>query len=195
MSEQEPQNLTQVLEATERSTEDNDPVRVGDILDAFAGRIFGPLLIIPGLMLLTPLGAIPGAPAILGILVAFLAAQRLIGQDRPWVPKRLRDRGIQREKLLRGFEKIRPWTRRVDRVIKPRLTFLTTGRAEYLAVILALLLGATIPAVGLIPFAAMLPGAGLVLIGLALTARDGLLMLAAFGFAAATAYFATLAVM
>lgn len=194
MSQQQPQNLTQVLDATEQSTEGKDPVRVGDILGAFETRLFGPLLIIPGLMLLTPLGAIPGAPAILGILVAFLTAQRLIGFQRPWVPKRLRNRGIDREKILRAFKRIRPWTQRVDKVIKPRLTALTTGRAEYSAIILALLLGATIPVVGLIPFAAALPGAGLTLIGLALTARDGLLMLAAFAFAAATAYSATIAI-
>ncbi len=195
MPDQDPQNLTQVIDATEESTEGNDPVSVGDILGAFAGRIFGPLLIIPGLILITPAGGIPGVPAILGVLVAILAGQRLFGQDHPWVPNRLSNRGIGRDKLLKGFEKIRPWTRRIDKVIKPRLTFLTTGRAEYLAIILALLLGLTIPAVGLIPFAAALPGAGLSLIGLALTARDGLLMLGAFGIAGATAYFATIAVM
>ena len=188
MSTDNPHNLTEVLDALEDKTEDHDTVEVDDILDAFAGRLFGPLIIIPGLILLTPLGGVPLLPAIMGALVALIAAQRIVGMSKPWVPRRLRERGVQREKMTNAFDKARPWTRRIDKLIKPRLTALTTGPAEYAVALLALLLGASVPVVGLIPFAAMVPGAALTLSGLALIARDGALMIAALLASAAVIY-------
>lgn len=188
MSTDNPHNLTEVLDALEDKTEDHDTVEVDDILDAFAGRLFGPLIIIPGLILLTPLGGVPLLPAIMGALVALIAAQRIVGMSKPWVPRRLRERGVQREKMTNAFDKARPWTKRIDKLIKPRLTALTTGPAEYAVALLALLLGASVPVVGLIPFAAMVPGAALTLSGLALIARDGALMIAALLASAAVIY-------
>jgi hypothetical protein len=188
MSTDNPHNLTEVLDALEDKTEDHDTVQVDDILDAFAGRLFGPLIIIPGLILLTPLGAVPMLPAVMGALVALIAAQRLVGMSKPWVPRRLRERGVQRDKMTNAFNKARPWTKRIDKLIKPRLTALTTGPAEYAVALLALLLGASVPVVGLIPFAAMVPGTALTLSGLALIARDGALMIAALLASAAVIY-------
>jgi len=190
MPDDQPHNLTGVLDRVEEKTDGEDTVRVEDILDAFSGRLFGPLIIVPGLVLLTPLGGIPLVPAAIGVLVAAIAGQRLFGRERPWVPARLIDRGLERDRVTNAFGKIRPWTKRVDAVIKPRITVLTTGPAEYAAAALAMLLGATIPVVGLIPFAAALPGAGLTLIGLALIARDGLLMIAALAVSCGVGYFA-----
>ncbi|MBO6740781.1 MAG: exopolysaccharide biosynthesis protein [Phycisphaerales bacterium] len=188
MSTDNPHNLTEVLDALEDKTKDHDTVKVDDILDAFAGRLFGPLIIIPGLILLTPLGAVPMLPAVMGALVALIAAQRLVGMSKPWVPRRLRERGVQRDKMTNAFNKARPWTNRIDKLIKPRLTALTTGPAEYAVALLALLLGASVPVVGLIPFAAMVPGTALTLSGLALIARDGALMIAALLASAAVIY-------
>lgn len=188
MSTDNPHNLTQVLDTLEDTTEDHDTVKVDDILDAFAGRLFGPLIIIPGLILLTPLGAVPLLPAVMGALVALIAAQRILGMSKPWVPRKLRDRSVAREKMTNAFDKARPWTKRIDKLIKPRLTALTTGPAEYAVALLALLLGASVPVVGLIPFAAMVPGAALTLSGLALIARDGALMIAALLASAAVIY-------
>jgi hypothetical protein len=175
-----PETLTGVMDRIEEDTESKDRVRVEDLFEAFSGRLFGPLLVLPGLALLTPLGGVPMLPAGVGVFVALLSVQRVFGRTEPWVPRRLRERWIERERVVKAFGKVRPWTRRVDRVIRPRLTVLTEGRAEVFAAVLATTLGLSIPVVGLVPFAAAAPGAGIALIGLALIARDGVLMVGAY---------------
>lgn len=176
-----PERLTDVMDALASETEGRDRVRVSDAMDAFKERLFGPMLIVPGLVLLTPLGGVPLAPAAVGVLAALVAGQRVFGRDAPWVPGWLKRQGVRRELLVKAFEKARPWTRRIDKVIRHRLAVLVDGPAEWCAALLAAVLGASVPVVGIVPLAAILPGLGLVLIGLALVARDGVLMLAAMG--------------
>lgn len=189
----EPENLTGVIDQLEQGSEGSDSVRVEDAMEAFESRLFGPMLVLPGLVLLTPLGGVPLAPAILGVMVAIIAGQRLVGLKSPWVPKWVRQRGVNREKAVKAFKKVRPLTRWVDKLLKPRLTVLTEGPAEIGAALLALLLGASIPVVGLVPLAAMAPGAGLVLIGVALIARDGVVMIGAWLASALVGYLVFLA--
>jgi hypothetical protein len=175
-----PHDLTGVIDRLEQQSAGHDQISVQDLFEAFAGRLFGPLLVLPGLALLTPLGGVPLLPAGVGVFVALLAVQRVFGRTEPWVPGRLRERSIERERVVRAFKKVRTWTKRVDRVIRPRLTVLTEGRAEVFAAVLATVLGLSIPVVGLVPLAAAAPGAGIALIGLALIARDGVLMVGAY---------------
>jgi hypothetical protein len=184
-----PDNLTGVMDRIEEGTEGQDAVRVEDLFEAFSGRLFGPLLVLPGLLLLTPLGGVPLLPAGVGVFVALLSVQRVFGRKEPWVPQKLRERSMERERVVKAFAKARPWTKRVDRVLRPRVTVLTEGRAEVFAAVLATVLGLSIPVVGLVPLAALAPGAGIALIGLALIARDGVLMVGAYLAALAAGWF------
>ena len=59
---------------------------------------------------------------------------------------------------------------------------------KYFVSILAILLSISIIPMGLVPFAAFLPAFGLVLLGLGLTANDGLVVLVSACFAIGTGY-------
>ncbi len=170
------------------STEGEDDISVGDVLDAFSDRLFGPLLVVPALALISPVGAIPGAPIVLAVMLVLLAGQKLVGLDRPWLPQKLTKRSVSRDTLESAMGKLRPWAKRIDALIRPRLTVLAEGPAVYVAAALVVVLAVAIVPIGLIPFAVAAPGGAILLIGLALTARDGLLAILALALTAASGW-------
>lgn len=113
----------------------------------------------------------------------FLAVQLLLVRPRPWLPAFLRDRSIPRRQLAAAIAGILPWLERVERLIRPRMMWLSTPVAERAIGLLALILAVVLflP----IPFGNMLPGLALALLALGLLERDGLLVLA--GMVAGTA--------
>ncbi len=174
-----PAALSGVLDRLLDQTEGEDCVTLDDVFKAFSGRLYGPLMLIPSLALVTPLGGIPGMPIAIAILLVLVAGQRVLGMDRPWVPKRLRDKPISRDKLEKAFRKLRPLTRAIDKVVRPRLAFLVYGPMERVLALAILAVGLSVPVFGLVPMAAIIPGAAAVLLSLAITARDGVLVLLA----------------
>ncbi|WP_129142064.1 exopolysaccharide biosynthesis protein [Modicisalibacter coralii] len=147
-----------------------------DIVDTFASRGFGPLLVVPALIVVLPTGAIPGIPTLCGLFIAMVAIQLALGKDSPWLPRRLRERGFDHERFHRAVVQVRPWTQRFDRLLKPRLVGLLNPVSRRLIALLAALLALSMMPLELLPFAAALPALAIALMGLGLAAEDGLLM-------------------
>src|SRR2546430_3512509 len=62
-------------------------VTVGEVADRVAQRGFGLIMIVLALPTMIPVLP-PGSAALIGLLYILLAAQMLIGQQRPWLPGR-----------------------------------------------------------------------------------------------------------
>ena len=162
------------------------PVKLGELLDAVGRRSFGPILLLVGLIAVSPLSGIPGMPSILGITVILVAGQLVVGRERFWVPGWVSERAISRGKLDRALKFLRRPAVWVDRVLRERLAFLTRGIATYAIALLSVLIAATMPPLEIVPFAASTAGLALMAFGLALTAHDGVMALAAVAFTLAT---------
>lgn len=184
-----PQGLNSILDQLESQSESGQQLSVEGILDAFEGRTFGPLVLALGLIAITPLGAIPTVPTLTAVLLLGVVGQALAGLRHPWVPRQLRERALSEEKVKRGIRKARPWARRIDKLIKPRLAVLTDGPMRYVLGILSLPLALTMPPLELVPFAVFIPATGVVMLGLAQTAKDGLLAILAVLFSLAATGF------
>lgn len=182
-----PKTLEGVIDRIEATTEGSERVAVRDILDAFANRLFGPLLAVPGLILVSPLGAIPGAPGLAAVLVVLVAGQLALGRDWPWMPRWISQRWVERERVIAGLDRARPVAQRVDRVIRPRYERLVSPPMPRVLAGLCMLLGVSLVPLGFIPFAVAIPGMAMMLLGLALIARDGLAASIGLLFAAGTA--------
>jgi len=172
-------SLTDVLERFDEKLDGADSVAFDDIVGAFGTRAFGPLLTLPALLALSPLGAIPGVPAILALCVILVAGQHLVGRDRPWLPSTLRQRSVDAERWDRSYDLVKPWAERIDRLIGPRLTWMTEGVMDRALSGLAIAMAGAMVPLELVPFAVALPASALLLIGLALTACDGVLAIVA----------------
>ncbi len=172
-----PGNLEEVVEQLQEKAEaEDDTLSVREALDAFEGRTFGPLLVLPALVaLVPPLGMIPTVPTVMGTIVVLIAAQYLIGRTHPWVPDFIGKRKVKQDKVLRAIEKSRSWAKWVDGFIGKRLQVLVEGPMEHVIAAICIVLALTMPAAELLPGLAAVPAAAILLLGLAVTARDGLL--------------------
>lgn len=183
---QRTESLEALLDRIGGIAAETDRVSLGLVLEVMGRRSFGSALLAAGLITLAPLiGDIPGVPTIMGGLVVLTAGQMLVGRDRLWLPDRLLDRSVGREKIEAALRWLRPAARVLDRAIGPRLgAVLTSGGGRAIAVV-CFLIGAVMPVLEVIPFSATVAGILLTLLSLALVTRDGLLALATLTLTAA----------
>ena len=174
-SKDQPRNLEQILDRLEESAEEQDRVTIDAMMEAVGRRSFGSLILVVGLIAMSPLSGIPTLPSILGIMVVLIAGQLLIGKKRFWLPQKILGRSISREKFCKGLKAVRPATRFIDRLIRPRLCFMTRSAGNYVIALICVVIGITMPPLEILPFLATTAGAALTIFGLALIARDGLL--------------------
>ena len=167
-----PERLSELL--TELSEDKSrERIALSDLLERLRVRAFGPLLVIFSLpnVLPTP----PGTSAVLGLPLIFLTFQMLVGGP-PWFPAFVAKRSLARADFARLTAVLVPRLSRAERLLKPRLGFLSSKWAEQglglLALVLAIIL--TLP----IPLGNIGPAFALALIGLGLFERDGVWVLA-----------------
>ncbi|WP_110600938.1 exopolysaccharide biosynthesis protein [Salinicola lusitanus] len=168
--------LTDILETLDQQVED-ETITLQDIVDTFNARGFGPVVLLPALIALLPTGGVPGVPSLCGIFIALMAIQLVFGRRSPWLPGTLAERGISHERWHRVTQRVRPWTRRIDRFLAPRLSWLMGDVTQRLLALLMVVLGLGMMPLELLPFAAAIPALAIVIMALGLTAGDGLMML------------------
>jgi hypothetical protein len=179
-------DLEEMIDCILAITPDKGRLSVADLMTAIGERSFGPLILLPSLIALSPVGAIPGLPAITSVIIIFFAVQILTGHNHVWLPQWLKARTIDGAKLEKGLKTFQPVARFIDHLLRPRLTLLTRGPFFYAIALLILAVACITPVLELIPLGGIPPNAALVAFALAITARDGLWALLAFAFTAAS---------
>ena len=176
-------NLGSLLDSLREQTS-GEKVSVGAMLDAVGRRSYGPLLLLLGFVSISPLTIIPGANWLVALIILLIAGQIVFGLKYPWVPRRILDFEFPRSALILGVEQAHPYVSQVDRFLKPRLAFLTEPPFVQLVALICIAAALVSFPLGLIPFGPVLPGLTVLLFGLALTARDGFVLIpAALGLA------------
>lgn len=176
----------------------NDEKPLGDILDkvdeiasgedtdlhtviaAFGDRAFGPVLTLCGLLHLTPIAAVPGIPIALGVVIISFAGQLVFGRDTPWMPEFLRKVKIKQSAIEKTRKRIGPILSKVDTLIRPRYKWAATDTARTIAALISVIFAITLLPLGSVPFGVVIPGLIITLIGLGITARDGLILMLGF---------------
>lgn len=181
MTEQnEFQSLQELLDRVQKISQKEGDVTVEEIIEMVGDRSYGPLLLISGLITLAPIiGDIPGVPTILGAIVFLFSVQLLFGREHFWLPKFLLNRSVSSKKMNKGIEWLQPPASWIDKLLKPRLRLLVKDTAVYIIAFMCLMIASVMPIMELVPFSANAAGAALTVFGLALIARDGLLLVVA----------------
>lgn len=179
-------NLEQMLDRIDKSAEGRERISLGAIVEGVGGRSFGPLLLIAGIIMTSPLSGIPSIPTTMGALVLLIALQLLFRKQHFWLPRWLLKRSMARSKISKGIRFLRPSARFIDRLLRPRLPVFIDGAAIYLIAMACIVIAVFMPIMELVPFSAHLAGVALTAFGLALIARDGLLALLALLITATT---------
>lgn len=155
----------------------DEVLRIGDLLKDFGPAAFGMLLFIGVLPAFIPVPGVGGA--IGGPMVILVGVQLLLGMRKVWLPAFLAKRGPHRSAMIRFRQRMAPWLRRLEKLVRPRMAGFLDNRVALsftglLLVLLGILLALPIPLTNYVF------GFLLLLFALALLERDGALLLVAW---------------
>lgn len=179
----DPADIEELLDLIKVGAADRAYVTIGEMMDSVGYRTFGPMLLLVGLILITPLSGVPGMPTLMGLLTLLTLGQLLLGRTKFWLPGWLVKRRISRKKLMKGLEMLRPAASRIDRLLRPRFSLLVRGPGLHLMALACMLIAVGMPATEIIPFSSSIAGLALLTFGLSMISKDGLLALFAWGIA------------
>lgn len=180
-----PENATEMLDDIGALARGADRVSIGNVVDRIGARGFGPLIFAPALVGASPLGGIPGVPTLMALVIVLIAVQILMRRGRIWLPGPIRRRGVTAARLQTAIVRARPAANWIDRWLGRKLDWLTSAPARVVSGLVVIGLCILVPPLELIPFAALAPMLAIALIGLAIAAHDGILMLIGLGGSAA----------
>jgi hypothetical protein len=155
----------------------NGKVALGDLLHAWGDRSYGPLFILLGFVAGTPLAIVPGAAAVVGVIIFILAIQMALGKVHPWLPNAALRQSISEKSLRKTREKAASFLFWLDHIVKERMIWASREITRRISAVLVSILGVLMIPFDAIPFAVAAPAWTVVIFGLAITARDGLVMI------------------
>jgi hypothetical protein len=162
-----------VLSSLARNT--GERLTVADIVSVLRDRAFALLVVLLGLPNCLPMP--PPIPLVCGLLLGLVAAQIAAGWSTPWLPRSLLRRSIPQDAVQRAVARALPTLQRLERISRPRMTFLENPIAlrviGFLLIAFALGLLVAAPIIGQIPL-----GIAVCLVGLGLVERDGIVICA-----------------
>lgn len=174
-----PHSLRGILDGLHRLARQGGAVQVGDMVGLVGARSYGPFLVLPALLEISPIGAVPGVPTTLAVFIVLVAGQLLLGRPQLWLPRFVARASIDAQRLRVALVRLRPLARRLDGWFHGRLQALTSGPLVRVAALACIALACLVPPLDLLPFASSGPMLVIAMIGLALLVRDGLVMLLA----------------
>ncbi|WP_104204046.1 exopolysaccharide biosynthesis protein [Billgrantia saliphila] len=179
--QEEPHNIVELMQAIESIETPSGRIRFDEVLDAIGRRAFGPLLLLAGLVTLAPIiSGIPGVPTLMALFTLLVCVQLLIGRRTFWLPRWLCNRTLPSDKVHKGLKWMYRPAEWVDRLLHPRITFMTGNLGMQLSALACVIIALAMPPMEFIPFSVNIAGVALTLFGLSFMARDGLLAILAF---------------
>lgn len=183
--------LVGVLDEVEDGLDGGDEqITVGEVIDSLNDRGFGALCAVIGALAATPvIGALPGVSIGSAILIVLIAGQHVMGRRSLWIPSFLAKRSFDRTTFEKSIDKVRPYAKWVDKLIRPRLSWFIGGDTERRLVAVAIsVLALTMVPLALVPWGVFPAALAITAFGIAITGRDGLFALVGYALVAVTVY-------
>ena len=147
------------------------------LVGAMEKRSFPVLLLLPALLLVSPLSAIPGATTLFGLTIAVLLAQFALGRRRIWLPAFVLRKSFDAGRLHRAVDWLHHPVARLERLLRPRQGWVLRQPFARLPVGLVLCAALCAPLMEVIPASGTSVGAAICLFCAGLLARDGVFVL------------------
>lgn len=157
---------------------EGDDVALGDLVAAFGSASFAPALMVPALLVVSPLSGIPFFSSICGLTITLIALQMLAARKHLWLPRVLMRRSVGAARLRRAMARIHRVADWLDRHSRDRLLVLVRPPGIALPQALAAFCGAVMPFLEIVPFSSSILGLAVVMFSVSFLARDGLWVIA-----------------
>lgn len=145
-----------------------DHVTLEWLLDRLGERSFGIVMLLMGLVAL-----LPGASAVVGVLLAVPAVQMILRRKHPVFPGFIARRRISKVRLARLIARINPALRRLERIILPRWPTPFEATKQVVGGVV-LLMGITLLVP--VPFSQVIPALIIILLSFAYLEEDGVVL-------------------
>ncbi|WP_439123770.1 exopolysaccharide biosynthesis protein [Marivita sp.] len=185
-----PRSLTSVLDtldpenpatgADDTQRDAHDGLTIQAMLDRVGERSFGAALLVPSLILVSPLSIIPLMPTIGGLVILTISIQAFFGRTHLWLPKFLASRRLTGDQLSKAVGYLRKPAAWLDRNSRDRLRFLSAPPMDRLALLAVIVVAATWPFLEILPMFTSVSAGGVALIAFALMVRDGFVLIAGY---------------
>lgn len=192
MSRRQSPTLSTMLDLLDELASSRHFVSVEQMLETTGQTSFGPMLLIPGLVVISPVGGMPGVPTLVALLVAISAVQLVVGRSYIWLPRWLLKRKAPQKHLKRAIAFMRPIARFSEKIVRERMRWMTGTVGTRIVAGCCLFICLLMPPLEVVPFANSMCGVALSLFGMGLIARDGILT--SLAFFSSIAAFAALAI-
>lgn len=177
------------LEACART----DEVALGNLVRAFGTASFVSTMMVPAILVVSPMSGIPFFSSLCGLTIAFIAGQMLVRRSHLYLPETVTRRRLPGDKLRAALKRMRRVADFLDRhTRKGRLPRLVGNGGRIVPQLLCVISGILMPVLELVPFSSSVLGMAVLAFSIALLTRDGvfvLIGLAILGGAAAVPLF------
>ncbi len=155
------------------ATLQGERITINTILEAFHERGFGFLLLLFAMPTAIP---IPGLNTLFAIPMIILSAQQVVRRHTVWMPAAIRSKTVPGDAFRSTLNTCVPWIRRVEKLTRPRLEFITQKNFSNMIGIFGLIMAlvASLP----VPLTHTVPSIGIALMSVGVMMRDGLAVLA-----------------
>lgn len=160
---------------------DTDCLSVRQVVEAFGATSFLPVMMVPALLVVSPLSGVPLFSSLCGISIALIAVQMVAGREYLWLPGWIMRQEISGDRAHNAVRKMRRVARWLDRHLRARFRLLMLGPNRKLVQALCLICGAAMPFLEFVPFSSSVLGLAVLCHSAALLARDGLFALLGAG--------------
>ncbi|TCP42973.1 exopolysaccharide biosynthesis protein [Rhodovulum marinum] len=158
-----------------------DRVSVADVIEAMGSRGFGPLLMMLSAFLILPVGMVPGMPAVVAVFLILIGGRMMTGETTLWIPARLGRVTFSGHLLAVSVARAQPAALWLRPLVAPRLAILVDSLVmSRLVALILMVTGAVIFVAGFIPGLPFVLSLHVLVLGLALSTRDGLIALAGY---------------
>lgn len=165
-------SLGDILDALDNAAQGGE-VSIGGVMDEVGVRAFAPIILVPALILVSPLSGIFGLPTIGATLIFLITIQKMLGRANVWIPDILRRRRIGGDKLAKATSWLRRPCNWIDRRTHTRLTALVSHPANMVTLSIIMAICLVIPALELLPMVTSIFAIAISLYAIGLLTRDG----------------------
>jgi hypothetical protein len=153
-----------------------DGMTVGDLIGTLGDRSFGWCIVLFALINLIPM---PLGSMIMSLPLILVAGQMALGLPKLRLPQAVMRREVGRKRFQKVVMRLRPLLRPIERIVRPRHAMVFTPRNEQAIglVLLAVSVALFLP----FPLSGYLPATALLVTGIGLVERDGLVTVAGVG--------------
>lgn len=146
-------------------------ISIQALLEAFHERGFGFFLFLFALPSALPVPGL-GLSTIMAFPLILLTIQQALGRKTIWIPKKWHHKKISSHKIDNVIKSSRPWVKRIEYLIRPRLSYITHGIFSYMIGISGFIMALALALP--IPFTNTVPAVGIAIMAIGVLMRDGL---------------------